>query len=247
MYDYYLGGKNNFPADREAAENVIAAFPGIRRLARANRGFLVRAVWFLAEHGIRQFIDLGAGIPTTPNVHEVARQVIPDARVVYVDNDPVVTRHSQALRATHDGVAAIRGDIRQPQGILADPDLLKVIDFARPVAVLFIAVLHFIRPDEDPDAIMAAFRWRMASGSYLAISHAAADGADPDVVARIADVYEDATAPAILRREDEIRGLFTGLELVEPGLVDVSQWRPEQRTRPTRIRILAGVGQKTDP
>jgi S-adenosyl methyltransferase len=150
MYDYLLGGKDNFPADREAANRVIAAYPEARALARANRRFLTRAVWFLAEHGISQYIDLGTGLPTSPNVHQVARQVRPDARVVYVDNDPVVTCHGQALCATNDGVAVIDGDIRDPRSILADPELTAVIDFAEPVAILCVAVLHFIRDEENP-------------------------------------------------------------------------------------------------
>jgi hypothetical protein len=244
MYDYWLGGKDNFPADREAAQQVIAACPEVRRLARANRRFLTRAVWFMAAHGIRQYIDLGTGMPTSPNVHEVARQAIPDARVVYVDNDPVVTVHSQALRVTNDGVIAIGGDIRCPQDILSHPELADLIDFAEPVGILFISVLHFISPDQDLAGIVAAFRWRMAAGSYLAISHAATDGADPGVLAEIAQVYQEATSPAVPRPACQIQELFTGLDLVEPGLVDVSQWRPDIRARATRLRVLGGVGRK---
>ena len=244
MYDYWLGGKDNFPADREAARQVIAAYPDVRRLARANRRFLTRAVWFMAAHRIRQYIDLGTGIPTSPNVHEIARQAIPDARIVYVDNDPVVTSHSHALRATNDGVIAIHGDIRRPQDILTRPELTALIDFTKPVGILFISVLHFISPDEDLGGIVAAFRWRMAPGSYLAISHATTDGADPGVLAEIAQVYKEATAPAVPRPAVQIRELFTGLDLVEPGLVDVSQWRPDIRARPTKLRILGGVGRR---
>lgn len=244
MYDYFLGGKDNFPADREAANRVIAAYPEARTLARANRRFLTRAVWFLAEHGISQYIDLGAGLPTSPNVHQVARQVRPDARVVYVDNDPVVTCHGRALRATNDGVAAIDGDIRDPRSILADPELTAVIDFAAPVAILCVAVLHFIRDEENPGEIVAGLRGQMAAGSYLVISHAASDGADEQVLAGIDEAYQDATAPAVPRTVAQISELFAGLELAEPGLVDVSHWRPQVRSRPTKIRILAGVGRK---
>jgi hypothetical protein len=244
MYDYWLGGKDNFPADREAARQVMDAYPDVRRLARANRRFLTRAVWFMAAQGIRQYIDLGTGIPTSPNVHEVARQAIPDARVIYVDNDPVVTLHSQALRATGDGVIAIHGDIRRPQDIIAHPELAELIDFTEPVGILFISVLHFISPEEDLGGIVAAFRWRMAAGSYLAISHATTDRADPEVLAEIAQVYKGATAPAVPRPAAQIRELFTGLDLVEPGVVDVSQWRPDIRARPAKIRILGGVGRR---
>jgi len=242
VYDCYLGGKNNFPADRAVAARVLAAFPQARQLALANRGFLVRAVRFLAERGISQFVDLGTGLPTSPNVHEVARQVIPGARVVYVDNDPVVTTHSRALRATNDGVIAIEGDIRQPGEILADPELTALIDFSQPVAILLIAVLHFIRPEEDSAGIVAAFAARMAPGSCLAISHATSDGADPGVLARIADAYASATAPVAPRPAAEIEAFFGGFELAAPGLADVSRWRPDRRARPTSIRVLAGVG-----
>ena len=231
--------------DRAAARKVIAAFPQARKLALANRGFLVRAVQFLAEQGIRQFLDLGTGIPTSPNVHEVARQVTPGATVVYVDNDPVVTRHSQALRATHDGVIAVEGDIRQPQAILADPAVASLIDFAQPVAVLMIAVLHFIREEDDPAAVVDAFTRRLVPGSYLALSHATSDGADPGVLSQIKDAYRDAAAPLVPRTAGEITSLFSGWELADPGrLVDVSRWHPDKRAMPTKIRILAGVGRK---
>jgi hypothetical protein len=243
MYDYYLGGKDNYAADREAAEKVIAAYPETRALARANRRFLTRALWFLAEHGIRQYLDLGTGLPTSPNVHDIARQVRPNARVVYVDNDPVVTVHSQAMCA-RDGVIAINGDICRPQEILANPELTTLIDFSGPVAILCVSVLHFIRDENNPREIMAALRRRMAPDSYLVISHATTDGADRRVLADIASVYDGATAPAVPRSTAAIRDLFAGLELVEPGLVDVSQWRPDARARPTKIRILAGIGRK---
>lgn len=244
MYDYLLGGKDNFRADREAANRIIAAYPEARALARANRRFLTRAVWFLAEHGISQYIDLGAGLPTSPNVHQVARRVRPDTRVVYVDNDPVVTCHGRALCATNDGVAVIDGDLRDPRSILADPELTAVIDFAEPVAILCVAVLHFIRDEENPSEIAAVLRGQMATGSYLVISHAATDGADERVLAEIGEAYQDATAPAVPRTVTRISELFTGLDLAEPGLVDVSQWRPHVRSRATKIRILAGIGRK---
>jgi S-adenosyl methyltransferase len=244
MYDYYLGGKDNFPADREAAKQVIAAYPETRKLARDNRRFLTRAVWFAADHGIRQFIEVGSGMPTRPNVHEVARQVRPDARVVYVDNDPVVTTHHRAMWAHCDGVSVVHGDMRYPQHILSDPQLSRLIDFDAPIAVLCVAVLHFIRDEEYPEDIIAAFRWRMSPGSYLVLSHVASDNADAELLAKISDTYKDATAPAVPRTSADIARFFIGLELVEPGLVDVSQWRPDARSRATKIRILGGVGRK---
>ena len=179
MYDYYLGGKDNFAADREAAEQALSVVPFGREVARANRQFLVRAVTFMARSGIGQFIDLGTGLPTRPNVHEVARSVLPDARVLYVDNDPMVCSHARALLATNDGVAAIQGDIRTPQAILNDPVTRELIDFTRPVGVLFVAVLHFLTDDDQPWEQVAAFRWRMASGSMLAVSHITSDGTPP--------------------------------------------------------------------
>jgi hypothetical protein len=150
IYDYYLGGKDNFPADREAAEQVLSVAPFGREVARANRQFLARAVMFMARSGIGQFVDLGTGLPTRPNVHEVARSVHPDARVLYVDNDPMVCAHARALLATSDGIAAIQGDIRAPQTILSDPVTHTLIDFTQPVGVLFVAVLHFLTDDNQP-------------------------------------------------------------------------------------------------
>jgi hypothetical protein len=244
MYDYFLGGKDNLAADRKAAEKVIAAYPQARGLARANRRFLTRAVWYLAERGIRQYIDLGSGLPTSPNVHEVARNVRPDARVVYVDSDPVAASHIRALSCPDDGVAMVERDIRLAQEIIADRRLAGVIDWSAPVAVLAVAVLHFIPDADNPAEIMAAFRWRMAPGSYLVISHATSDGAGRGVLSEIKQAYQRSTAPAVARASAGIGSLFTGLDLVEPGLVDVSQWRPDTSQKPTRIRFLAGVGRK---
>ena len=244
MYDYLIRGKDNFAVDRAAAQELMSAFPGARRVARANRGFLVRALWFLAGRGIRQYIDLGTGFPTSPNVHEVARQVMQDARVVYVDNDAVVTAHSRALRATTLGVVAVHGDIRRPDEILGDPDLLSVIDFAEPVAVLLVAVLHFITPHEDPARIVAAFRDRVAPGSYLVISHGVSDDTSTRVVEKITSAYNGASAPVTPRTAAEVEAFFEGCELVEPGVVDVTRWRPERRTRSQGLQVAAGVGRK---
>lgn len=159
MYDYFLGGKDHFQADREAADRVIAAYPETPILARANRRFVTRAVWYLAEHGIRQYIDLGSGMPTSPAVHEIARQVRPDARVVYVDSDPVVASHCRAVCGSGAGLAFVEGDIRAPQDILADLRLRTIIDLSAPVAFLCTAVLHFIPDDDHPIDIVTALRW----------------------------------------------------------------------------------------
>jgi hypothetical protein len=216
MYDYYLGGKDNFPADREAAELALSVVPFGREVARANRQFMVRAVQFMARGGIDQFIDLGTGLPTTPNVHEVAREIRPEARVLYVDNDPMVCAHARALLATSDGVAAIGGDIRAPQAILDDPVTAAMIDLTCPVGVLFVAVLHFLTDEDRPQGQVAAFRWRMACGSMLAVSHITSEGTPPEVQETIRDVYAQASAPAVFRTRPEIAAFFGGLDLVEP-------------------------------
>jgi S-adenosyl methyltransferase len=241
MYDYYLGGKDNFAADREAAEQALSVVPFGREVARANRQFLVRAVTFMARDGIDQFIDLGTGLPTRPSVHEVARSVHPDARVLHVDNDPMVCSHAQALLATGDGVAAIQGDIRTPQAILDDPVTRTMIDFTQPVGVLFVAVLHFLTDNDQPREQVAAFRWRMTSGSMLAVSHIASDDTPLQVKATIQDVYAEASAPAVFRTRQQIESFFGGLDLVEPGLVEVGAWRSLRSSPPAPLRLLGGV------
>jgi hypothetical protein len=244
MYDYYLGGKDHFPADREAAERVIAAYPQARTLALANRRFLERAVKFLAGTGIRQFIDLGTGLPTSPNVHEVAQGIQQDARVAYVDNDPVVTVHGRALCGQDDGVTVIDGDIRQPEAVLTNSQLTDRIDLSQPVALLCVAVLHFITEDEQPRKIVAELQRQMAPGSYLVISHMATDGADKTIIDEITDAYLGATSPVVPRAGSAIRDLFTELDLAEPGLTDVARWRCTTPAKTGQIRVLGGVGRK---
>ncbi len=245
MYDYYLGGKDNFPADRQAAERALSVVPSGRKVARANRQFMVRAVQFMTRSGIGQFIDLGTGLPARPNVHEVAREIRPDARVLYVDNDPMVCAHARALLATNDGVAAIYGDIRAPQAILSDPVTCALIDFTRPVGVLFVAVLHFLTDEDRPLDQVAAFRWRMAVGSMLAISHITADGTPPDVQAALHAAYAEASAPAVFRTRREIEAFFGRLDVVEPGLVEVGAWRSLRSAPPAPLRFLGGVARLT--
>lgn len=244
MYDYFLGGKDHFQADREAAERVISVYPEVRTLAQANRRFLTRAVWYLAEHGITQYVDLGCGIPTSPTVHEIAWQVRPDARVVYVDNDPVVAAHYRSVCNGDEGLTFIECDIRATQDILNHWQLERTIDLAAPVAFLCAAVLHFVPDSDQPKGIAAALRWRMVPGSYLVISHALTDGASRDLLSAITDTQQGAASPPIPRTAGEIGDLFTGLDLVEPGLVHVSRWRPDEQEEMTKIRFLAGVGRK---
>jgi hypothetical protein len=244
IYDYLLGGKDNYAADRLAAQRAIAAVPGIRKVAKANRRFLVRAVRFAAEQGIAQFIDVGTGFLTSPNVHEVARGTCPHAKIIYVDNDPVVTAHNRALRATVPGVVAIDGDIRDPHAVLADRELTSLIDFTAPVAVLFVAMLHFIRPEESPAQIVTAFARRMALGSYLIISHGVSDDTDPGAVAGIAEAYGRSGVALVPRTVDEVGSWFAGFELVRPGLVDVTRWYPGQSAKPGPVRMLAGAARR---
>jgi hypothetical protein len=243
MYDYFLGGKDNFPADREAGEEVLAAWPEVREGVRENRAFLQRVVRFLAgEVGIRQFLDIGTGIPTQGNVHEVAQAVAPGARVVYVDNDPIVHVHANALLAG-DTTSIILADLREPETILHHPTVREAIDFDEPFAVLLLAILHFISDEDDPEGIVAAFRKAMSPGSYLAISHVTADFS-PETTERAARVYDRAAARLVPRTGEQIRRFFDGLDLVEPGVVPQQLWRPEGQPAKLRGGAWGGVGRK---
>jgi S-adenosyl methyltransferase len=244
MYDYFLGGKNHFQADRRLANQVIAVYPEAAKLAQANRRFLTRAVWYLAEHGVTQYVDLGCGMPASPTVHEVARQVRPDARVVYVDSDPVVASHYRSVCHGDEGLAFLELDIRATQDVLNDWQLERTIDLAAPVAFLCAAVLHFVLDEDQPKGVVAALRWRMVPGSYLVISHALTDDASKDALSAIAEVGAETAERPVPRTAEEIGEFFTGLDLVEPGLVDVSQWRPDEQEEATKIRFLSGVGRK---
>jgi O-methyltransferase involved in polyketide biosynthesis len=249
IYDYFLGGKDNFAADREAAEQILRIIPEARTGALVNRAFVGRAVRFLAHAGIRQFIDLGAGLPTQANVHEVAHQVEPAARVVYVDNDPVIRVHGQALLHSADTATVIEADLRDPDNILDHPELRAFIDFSEPVAVLMVGILHFIADFEDPYGIVARVRDRLAPGSYLAVSHATpSPSTSRHNGQRVAAVYSQATAPLISRGRAEVTRFFDGFELVEPGLVFAPQWRPDspspEVSDPARSHVLVGVARK---
>ena len=218
MYDYYLGGKDNFRVDREAAEKAVAATPVIPVLARANRAFLVDAVGKMAAAGISQYLDIGSGLPTSPNVHEVARATVADARVVYVDVDPVVVSHSRVKRK-ESGTAAVLADVRSPTAVLAAPEVGELIDFGQPCGLLFMSVLHFVSGDITP--LLAEYTRRLAPGSYMALSHVVTDGADPSNVSGVAEVYERSPADPQVRSTAAVRELFTGFELLPPGLTDV--------------------------
>ncbi|GLY74392.1 SAM-dependent methyltransferase [Actinoallomurus iriomotensis] len=244
IYDYYLGGKDNFSADREAGERVMRVFPQAPTLALANRAFLLRVVRYCVQAGIDQFIDLGTGIPTSPNVAEVACAFNPSVRVIGVDNDPVVLSHQRAHpSSTPGGYTIVEGDVRRPWAILADPRLNEVIDLSRPVAVLCVAVLHFVPDADDPAGILDTFADAMTAGSYLAVSAVTSTDTDPAVITQIEDAYKNASAPLIFRTADQILSWFDPLDLVHPGLLDVSQW-PTGIGVPTDVRILGALARK---
>ncbi|HEX2313506.1 MAG TPA: SAM-dependent methyltransferase, partial [Thermomonospora sp.] len=226
MYDYYLGGKDNYAVDREMAREMIKQVPDVPLIARENRAFLRRAVRMCVDAGVRQFLDIGTGLPTQGNVHEIAQQAAPDARVVYVDVDPVVLTHARALLSGTDGVTIIQGDVRRPDEILAHPELRELIDFREPVAVLMLALLHFVADDEDPYGIVDRFKAELAPGGHLVISHITADNQTPEV-RDAARLYDRASARLAQRTHAEISRFFDGLELVEPGVTTVSLWRPD--------------------
>jgi hypothetical protein len=245
MYAHWLGGKDSFAADRQAAETVTTEFPEIALVAKANRAFVVRAVAYVAAQGITQFIDVGTGLPASPSVHEIAARADPAARVAYVDNDPVVLTHARALLASGPGVAVVPGDMRQPGTILSSPGLRSIINLGQPVCVLLAAVLHFM-PAEEADTVAAAFRHAIAPGSYLVISTGTSTGTNPALINRLAAAYQGTTV-VTGRTADEIAGYFTGLHLVPPGLTDVWAWRPDSERYwppPPSARILGAVARK---
>ncbi|HUB42435.1 MAG TPA: SAM-dependent methyltransferase [Streptosporangiaceae bacterium] len=247
MYDYMLGGKENYASDRTAVEKLIELEPAVPRFARLNREFLGRAVRFVAGQGVSQFLDVGAGLPTQESVHEVARAVHPDARIAYVDNDPVVLTHSRALLGAAPNVAFVPGDIREPAGILGSSEISSLLDIGSPICVLLVAILHFVRDAEDPAGVVATLRDALAPGSYLIMSHGTAHGAPPDIVARSRDarrVYDTATAQITYREPAEVSRFLNGFSLVEPGLVHISQWRPPEPVAYEFDGFLAAVGRK---
>ena len=244
MYDYALGGSHNFAVDREMVEKVEAMMPGSSLIAHANRAFLHRAVRFCVDAGIRQFLDIGSGIPTVGSVHEVAQAIAPSARVVYTDIDPVAVAHGQAILGDHPLVAAIPGDLRRSAEILADPRLTRLIDFDQPVAVLLIAILHFVPDADDPAGIVARLRDRLVPGSYLVISHGTPEER-PDDADTVGQLYKGTSSPLSLRGRPEIQRFFAGFELVEPGLTWVTSWRPTPEDDVAERReMLGGVGRR---
>lgn len=244
VYDYMLGGKDHYAVDRELGEQLLANAPISPWIARQNRLFLGRAVRYCAQQGIRQFLDIGSGLPTQDNVHEVAQRVDPACRVVYVDNDPVAVVHAQALLGGHPGVAAIPGDLRSPAEILARDEVRRTIDFAQPVVVLMVSILHFILDSEDPAGIVAHFVAEMAPGSHLVLSHATHD-VRPESASRARDIYRRSSRDLVTRTKEEIAALLGGLEPAPPGLVFTADWRPLERVpNPERSGLYAVVARK---
>jgi SAM-dependent methyltransferase len=246
VYDYWLGGKDNYKADREAAAEAVKIFPKTVESARSCRAFLSRVVTYLtAEAGIRQFLDLGSGLPSAQNVHEVAQSIAPQSRVVYVDHDPVVMLHAQALlKSCPEGATGyIQADLRNPDAILAKA--AETLDFSQPVAVLLLAVLHLVTDAQDPARIIRALMDATAPGSYLAIGHHT-DDLYPELrafAARMSELNPD--LPATLRSRQQVRDLFAGLDLVKPGVVQISRWRPKtDREERAAAALWGGVARK---
>jgi SAM-dependent methyltransferase len=247
VYDYLLGGSHNFAADQAAAGELLARWPGAPVTMRANRAFLGRAVRYLAGHaGIRQFLDVGSGIPTMGNVHEIAQQAAPGARVAYVDNDAVAVQHSRAILAQNDSAIAIQADLRRPREILGSPHLRDLLDLSRPAALLLVAILHFVPDSGDPAGLVAELRDALAPGSYVVISHGTTDGQGPSVAAAMGH-YNQTTAPFQPRGHAAVMAFFDGLELIDPGLVRVPSWRPGQGHNAGddgQVAAYGGVGHK---
>ncbi|GGK89035.1 hypothetical protein Sme01_02340 [Sphaerisporangium melleum] len=249
--NYFLGGKDNFAADREAAEAIIAVAPEVRVMARESHQFHARVVRYLVEQGVTQFLNIGAGIPADHNTHQIARSLAPDARVVYVSDDSVVLSHSRALLATDPGTGVTEGDIMHPDELLADPGLRRVLDVSRPIGVMVPSALQFIPDDDDPYKQVARLRDLLAVGSHLTIVHAVFDSR-PEVAGPIVEIYrrvlgrpEDAS-----RKRAQVLRFFDGMELVEPGLVYVRQWRPDNPLsthNAEKFWLVGGVARKPAP
>lgn len=225
MYDYYLGGKDNYPVDRVAAEKALKIAPALRTGAQENRTFMQRAVRFLVgEVGIRQIIDIGSGMPTASNIHEIAQEIAPDTRVLYVDEDPIVHVHTNAILSDPRLTTAIRANLRDPDSFMNHSDSRSLIDFTRPIAVLLGAVLHYVKDEDNPGSVAKCLREEIPAGSHLVISHATAE-TQPEAANEVTSIYADTALPITFRGYEEILSLFDGFELVAPGLVPVQRWR----------------------
>lgn len=244
-YDYFLNGSHNFRVDRDFAEQVRQLVPWVPNVARLNRSFLWRVVRYMLDQGIGQFLDLGSGIPTVGNVHEIAQQQQPDAKVVYVDYEPVAYQHASTLLADNPHATIIQADIRDPQTILNHPETRQLLDFSQPLGLLMVGVLLFIGPEDHPADLIATYRQQLAPGSLLAISHIADEHAPPEQreqVATLVAAYQKANEHVYVRTADEITTWFDGMELVEPGVTFLHDWRPQGTTEAEDVARLLGYG-----
>ncbi|WP_030767574.1 SAM-dependent methyltransferase [Streptomyces sp. NRRL F-2664] len=230
IYDYYLGGSHNFEVDRRAARRAMEFMPGLPKIMQANRAFMRRAVRYAVAEGVTQFLDIGSGIPTFGNVHEIAQAASPGARVVYVDHDPVAVAHSHAVLAGDEHTGVVAADLRKPREILASPEVGALLDLDRPVALLLVAVLHFVEDADHPYEAVAELRDALAPGSLLILTHASYEGIPltQDVASGTVGVYRDIRNPLVMRSGEQIAGFFEGFEMVEPGLVSMPDWRPDR-------------------
>ncbi|NUS07426.1 MAG: SAM-dependent methyltransferase [Nonomuraea sp.] len=250
IYDYFLGGKDNFASDRETAEKIIALGEAegfdVRLIIAANRSFLGRVVRELAQAGVRQFLDIGAGLPTAENVHQIVQEIAPAARVVYVDNDPIVLVHARALLANDKQTIVVEGDLREPRRILDDPAVRAHLDFRQPVAILVLALLHFFADDDEVARMIATLREALPSGGHLAISHGYSPHAPQDKMEESRTIYNKTSAGDIVHRRPEVIARFMeGFELLEPGIVPVELWRPrddQDAGDPDHSGYLGAVG-----
>jgi hypothetical protein len=247
IYDYYLGGSHNFEVDREAARKAMEFMPGLPKIMQANRAFMRRAVRYAVDRGITQFLDIGSGIPTFGNVHEVAQAASPGARVVYVDHDPVAVAHSQAVLDGNENADVVAADLLKPQDILTSPQVSRLLDLDRPVALLLVAILHFVEDADDPYGAVAQLSDALAPGSMLVLTHASYEGIPlpAERAGGAVDVYKDIRNPLIMRSREEIARFFEGYDMVEPGLVPMPHWRPDTAPEdedPYAFSGFAGVG-----
>ncbi|GAA3365214.1 MULTISPECIES: SAM-dependent methyltransferase [Saccharopolyspora] len=232
MYDYYLGGSANFAVDRATADEQIAVLPSVASTARANRAFLGRAVRMCLDAGVNQFLDLGSGVPTVGNVHEIAHQIDPEARIAYVDREPIAVAHSRRLLRGDERVSVTQADLTEPEKVLSAPGVANLLDFSKPVAVLAISVLHFVRDDQDPAGILATYRDACVPGSFLAISHTTAESLARSTVDEGLAIYQRTSTPVFPRPIAEAPGLLGGYEVLEPGATLVTNWRPDSEPDP---------------
>ncbi|MEE1754527.1 SAM-dependent methyltransferase [Streptomyces sp. SP18CS02] len=249
IHDYYLGGSHNFEVDRETARKALDFMPGLPKIMQANRAFMRRAVRFAVHQGITQFLDIGSGIPTFGNVHEVARQARPDARVLYVDHDPVAVAHSRAALEGDELAGVLAADLRKPHDILSSREAGRLLDLEQPVALLLVAVLHFVEDGDQPYRAVAELRDALAPGSLLILTHASYEGVPlpQERTDGALDVYSGIRRPLVMRPRDEVARFFDGFGMVEPGLVPMPHWRPESpdvHEDPYAFSGFAGVGHK---